>query len=370
MKKRLLLCMVMLNLISAAFSQNAKAVLIADSLTRVSLYDNNGWGGTPLAWTLQEHLNEVASNDDLVALARSHRNGAARAVAFRLLLARCDNRYRDILYCSLNDTTSFREQGFDIIGSTNVANYMVNAVTQHWDFQSLRDSIYLDSLIRSEPKLMETAPHLYTTLVKRSTVRDYRRIFTHKDSVTLDSMLFFTPNMQHIDRLYTILEELPAEECYYERLHQMYYDEGIAEALPNLCRYRREEDKATVIECLLEYSKGLDKEDAQEGPEGRTDQGLEAVAIWPNPAFLPALRKVRDYEVSRKHYDYWRIRLFYLALMAYDNENSYNFIDETLRMTGRNKTTQKYHLEFFHKAYETSPNFRYESLLKKYDKIP
>ena len=150
----------------------------------------------------------------------------------------------------------------------------------------------------------------------------------------------------------------------------MYYDEGIAEALPNLCRYRREEDKATVIECLLEYSKGLDKEHVRNGPEGKTNQGLEAVAIWPDPAFLHALRKVRDYEVSRKHYDYWRIRLFYLALMAYDDENSYNFIDETLRMTGRNKTTQKYHLEFFHKAYETSPNFRYESLLKKYDKIP
>ena len=30
---------------------------------------------------------EKASNNDLVALARSHRNGAARAVAFRLLVA-------------------------------------------------------------------------------------------------------------------------------------------------------------------------------------------------------------------------------------------------------------------------------------------
>ena len=365
-----MLWMVMLNLVTAVLAQNPKAVLIADSLTRVSLYDNNGWGGTPLAWTLQEHLNEVASNDDLVALARGHHNGAARAVAFRLLLARCDSRYRDILYKSLNDTTSFREQSFDIIGSTNVANYMVNAVTQHWDFQSLRDSIYLDSLIRSEPKLMETAPHLYKTLVKRPTVRDFRRIFTQKDSVTLDSVIFFTPHLQHIERLYSVLKELSAEECYYDRLHQMFYDEGIADALPSLCRYRRESEKAAVIECLLEYSKGLDKEDVQEGPEGRTDQGLEAVAIWPDPAFLPALRKVRDYEVSRKHYDYWRIRLFYLALMAYDDENSYNFIDETLRMTGRNKSTRKYHLEFFHKAYDTSPNSRYESLLNKYDKVP
>ena len=139
--------------------------------------------------------------------------------------------------------------------------------------------------------------------------------------------------------------------------------------MPNLCRYRREEDKATVIECLLEYSKGLDKEHVRNGPEGKTNQGLEAVAIWPDPAFLPALRKVRDYEVSRIHYDYYRIRLFYLALMAYDDENSYNFIDETLRMTGRDKTTRQYHLDFFREAYDSSPRARYESLLNKYGEI-
>ncbi len=75
--------------------QNARAVAIADSLTRVSRYNNNGWGGTPKAWTLQEQLNEVASSDDLVTQARSHRNGAARAIAFRLLVTRCDSRYRE-----------------------------------------------------------------------------------------------------------------------------------------------------------------------------------------------------------------------------------------------------------------------------------
>lgn len=370
MKKRLLLCMVMLNLVTAVFSQNAKAMLIADSLTSVSLYDDNGWGGTPLEWTLQERINEVASNDDLVALARSHRNGAARAVAFRLLVARGDSRYRDILRNSLNDTNNFSIQAFDVIYPGNVADYMVNVLVEHWDFQSLEDSIYLDSLFHSQPELMKSRSRLYESFVKSPTVTDFRRIFTPEDSVTLDSMLFFTPNMQHIDRLYTILDNLPADECYYDRLHQMFYDEGIAEALSNLCRYRRDEDKAAVIECLLEYSKGLDKEHAINGPEGRTNQGLEAVAIWPDTTFLPALRKVRDYEVARKHYDYGRIRLFYSALMAYDDENSYNFIDETLRMSGRDSSTRHYHLEYFRKAYDMSPNNRYESLLNKYDEIP
>ena len=367
MKKRFLLCVVMLSLVTVILAQNAKAVLIADSLTSVSLFDNNGWGGTPEEWTLQEHLNEVSSNDDLVALARSHRNGAARAASFRLLVARGDSRYRDVLYSSLRDTTRFFEQSFDVIYTSNVANYMVDVLTHHWDFQSLRDSIYLDSLFRSQPELMKTRPRLYETFVKSPTVTDFRKIFTQKDSVTLDSVLFFTPNMQHIDRLYSILKNLPAEERYYDRLHQLYYDEDCADALPNLCRYRREADKATVIECLLEYSKGLDKEHVRNGPEGRTNEGLEAVAIWPDPAFLPALRKVRDYEVKRIHYDYYRIRIFYQALMAYDDEDSYNFIDETLRMTGRDKTTRHYHLQYFRMAYDMSPNSRYEDLLNKYD---
>lgn len=347
----------------SAQAQNAKTVLIADSLTSVSLSDGDGWGGTPKAWTLQKHLNEVASNDDLVALARSHRNGAARAEAFRLLVSRGDSRYRDILYSSLRDTTSFIEQSGDIIGLTNVANYMVNALTHHWDFLSFSDSIYLDSLFRNKPVMKKKHTNLYNKFLSSPTLTTFHRIFTQKDSITLDSVLFFTPNLHHIDRLYSIIENLPADECYYDRLHQLYYDEGIADVLPALCRYRREADKAAVIECLLEYSKGLDKENVQKGPKGRTNQGLKAVAIWPDPAFLPALCKVRDYEVARTHYDFYRIRLFYLALMAYDNEISYNIIDETLRMTCKNETTRRYHLEFFHEAYEKSPRSRYESLL-------
>ena len=364
-----MLCVVMLSLVTAVLAQDAKVVAIADSLTRVSLYDNNGWGGAPKAWTLQEHLKKMASNDDLVALARSHRNGAARATAFRLLVARGDSRYRDILYSSLQDTARFRVQDFDVIFPSNVANYMVDVLTHHWDFQSISDSIYIDSLLRSEPELMKKVPHLYETFVKRPTVTDFRRIFTKEDSVTLDSVLFFTPNMHHIGRLSSILENLPTEERYYERLHQMYYDEGYTDALPALLRYRREADKPAVIECLLEYSKGLDERHVIDGPQGRTNEGLKAVALWPDPDFLPALREVRNYEVTRIHYDYPRIRLFYLALMAYDDETSYNIIDETLRMAGWDKTTRHYHLRFFRKAYEESPRARYESILNKYGEV-
>ena len=73
MKNRFILCVVLLNLVTAISAQNPQAVLIADSLQQVSLFDSDGWGGTPQAWTLQEHLDGVASNDDLVALSQRSR---------------------------------------------------------------------------------------------------------------------------------------------------------------------------------------------------------------------------------------------------------------------------------------------------------
>jgi hypothetical protein len=369
MKKRLSIILLLFASVAAATAQSAKAVSIADSLTAVALFGDNGWGGTPTMWTLQMKLDSVASNDDLVALARSHPNAAARAVAFRILVTRRDSRYRDILYSSLHDTARFREQSFDVISRNNVANSMVEMMIDHPGFMSYRDSLRYDSLFRAEPQLKEMAPHLYEAFLNMPKQSDFDRLFTPQDRLTLDSILFFTPNLNHIAHRTDILDSLPLDERHYRRLHEMYYDEGFAPALQHLCRYRRETDKAAVIECLLEYSKGLNERHVKEGPEGRTIQGLWAVALWPDHDFLPALREVRDYEVRRTHYDYARIRFFYLALMAYDDDLSYGFIDETLRMTGSDPSTRKYHLEYFREAYEKHPNPRYQDLLDKYSRI-
>lgn len=369
MMKKTLTIVLMLFALVAATAQSTQAVAIADSLTRVSLFSDNGWGGTPKEWKLQVQLDSVASNDDLVALARNHPNAAARAIAFRILVTRGDSRYRDILYSSLHDTAHFSERSFDIIAYNNVANSMVEMMIDHPGFMSQRDSLRYDSLFRAEPQLMEIAPHLYKTFLEMPKQSDFDRIFSPQDSATLDSILFFTPNLNHIAHRSHILDNQPLDERHYRRLHEMYYDEGFAPALQHLCRYRRETDKAAVIECLLEYSKGLNERHVKEGPEGRTIQGLWAVALWPDHDFLPALREVRDYEVRRTHYDYARIRFFYLALMAYDDDLSYGFIDETLRMTGSDPSTRKYHLKYFREAYEKHPNPRYQDLLDKYSRI-
>ena len=198
MMKKTLTIVLMLFALVAATAQSTQAVAIADSLTRVSLFSDNGWGGTPKEWKLQVQLDSVASNDDLVALARNHPNAAARAIAFRILVTRGDSRYRDILYSSLHDTAHFSERSFDIISYNNVANSMVEMMIDHPGFMSYRDSLRYDSLFRAEPQLMEIVPHLYKTFLEMPKQSDFDRIFSPQDSATLDSILFFTPNLNHI----------------------------------------------------------------------------------------------------------------------------------------------------------------------------
>lgn len=371
MMKRIFLTIASLVCISVVgFAQSKDAMILADSLKALAGYPNNGWGVTPKEWTWQEQLKSVASNDDLVKLATSHPNAAARAFAFQALVGRKDNRYHKILFNSIHDTTQFTSKNFDVWSIDNVANYMVSVLVDHTGYMSIEDSLLTDSLFRSDPRMMEYAQHLYETFINTPTIRDFRQIFTKQDSITLDSILFYTPNLSHIYYLQRILQRLPADRRYYNRLREMYYDEHYDKALIALCRHHRDDDKPAVIECLLEYSNGLDKRHVFTGePKGRTNEGLEAVAIWPDKDFIPTLKEVRDFEVSRTHYDYKRIRLFYLALMAYDDEQSYQMIDETLKMTEKNKTTQKYHLEQFGKALEENPNPKYQPLLTKYSDI-
>lgn len=369
MKSNLFTIVLLVCMPVVALAQSKEVLVLADSLKALSFYNNNGWGGTPKEWTWQEQLKAVATNDDLVTLATSHPNAAVRAFAFQTLVSRKDSRYREILYNSLQDTARFIVKYFDVWDGDNVANYMVSVLVEHIGYMSIEDSLRNDSLFRSNPQMMDYAPHLYETFKNMPTIRDFRQFFTEQDSIILDSVLFYTPNLSHIYYLQAILHRLPVDDRYYSRLRDMFYEEYYTKALPILCRYRHDADKAAVIKCLLEYSKGLDKENVFTGkPIGRTNEGLEVVALWPDPDFLPALKKVRDYEVKRTHYDYSRIRLFYLALMAYDDEQSYLLIDETLNMTERNKNTRKYHLQYLGDAFEKNPNPRYKPLLTKYSK--
>ncbi len=311
-----------------AQSQEQRIASAAEKIDKIAFYPSNGWGGVPECWIYQETLDSIASNDDLYRLAKRHRQPAVRAIAFRMLTERQDDRCKEILYESLTDTATFHTISFDEWFSDNVGSFSVASVTDS-DFN---------------PQGL----HL-----------------TGADSLRLDSTLFFTPNMGHISYLYRLIEKLPCDELFYDRLHSLYHEEHLSAVLPALARYRRDRDKQTIIGGLLEYAAGLDKEGARNGePKGATNNALKAVAEWPCDEFRPALARLCDYEIKRKYFDYYRIRLFYTAVMAYDDQQAFDLIDRTLTRT--QGSAARYHKEQFNIAYRDNSRSRFEPLIEKY----
>ncbi|MBR1727860.1 MAG: hypothetical protein IJ724_14690, partial [Muribaculaceae bacterium] len=122
---------------------------------------------------------------------------------------------------------------------------------------------------------------------------------------------------------------------YYARLHSMFEQEGIDNALIPLARYHREQDISLISQALSQPSKAY--------------AALHAVADWPHPSFLPHLLSLFDSDLkSTVRLDL--LKAFYSALMAYDNQATYDVIDQILshlegRMLDRNSEAFKSVLE-------------------------
>ncbi|MBR1883095.1 MAG: hypothetical protein IJ808_08845 [Muribaculaceae bacterium] len=252
----------------------------------------------------------MATNDELVEIAQLHPHAEARACAFSLLVDRNDKRCKDLLLATLRDTSMVMCRAYDMLWNDCVCSYNVDVM-----FNS--------------------------------------KNLTESEKEELDSVLLFTPNLWSISRIGDILRHLPAEEKYYDRVRDIYCNEQNTLALMALANYRLDADKPLIIKALMEFSKGYDKlHRSTKGETGGTNQALAAVRRWPDADFMPALIKLRDYELKAKYYDYSRIRLFYDALMAYDDQRSYDIIDETLsKAEGRNNGyTFEFHSKIFKAA--------------------
>uniref|UniRef100_UPI003FD7221D hypothetical protein n=1 Tax=Alistipes communis TaxID=2585118 RepID=UPI003FD7221D len=313
-----------------AQNHEGKIASIANKINHIACTQGNGWGGIHEGWIHQEKLDSIASNDDLYRLAKNHRQPAVRAISFWMLVNRRDDRCQELLYESLADTATFHMISADVGMQANVGSFAV------------------DLLIYPESYSLPRGLHL-----------------TGPDSLRLDSTLIFTPDMGHIFYLHQLVRKLPPNEEFYGRFHDMYYREGLTDLLPILAKYRRDSEKQAIIEGLLEYAKGLDENNVRNGePEGATNDALEAVAEWPCNEFWPALIRLRDYEINRKHFDYRRIRLFYAAVMAYDSQQAFELIDQTLSQVQGN--VAKYHKELFQTAYVENSHKRFGPLIGKY----
>lgn len=191
---------------------------LAGQLRMISLYDTNGWGSVPPEWTLMQRIDLIATDNQLIEIASGHSNPAARATAFTLLLDRGNPQTAVILENSLTDRTKIAVRAADVIYGSTVADFEVQAV--------------------------ESA---------RGNGADLCFI----DSRKVDSLIFHTPGMTHIQRLNAIIDTLPQTEANYARLHQLVHDEDYPPALKALAKYHRNADRKIIKRLSLNIPRDL-----------------------------------------------------------------------------------------------------------------
>ncbi|PTL32462.1 hypothetical protein C7120_13455 [Prevotella sp. oral taxon 376] len=304
---------------------------IIDSLNHRTLYStywDNGWGGLVPEWIYQDLLGHMASTPKLIALVKQQNlSPPLRLSALRALIDSRSPVCKALVLRNMSDSSRVTVRSADVI------------------YGDYTQNLYIEWLMEGRGEGWLSA----------------------SDSARIDSAALCSPVAARLDYTRRLLYRLPSGLPEYEqRVRQLYVKEHIAEALPLLARYRREADKALIAEALLQYARGLDKEGAQAGRKGHTNEALLAVRNWPDEAFKTTLLTIRNYEVRRKYYDYARIKYLFEALMAYDSPWAYRQIDLTLRKAKGNR----YYREYFHSAMKKHYHARYQPLLDKWPYTP
>lgn len=291
-----------------------------------SLTDSDGWGHVPRGWKKQRRLLRKATDSDLETMALHSDNPAYRAMAFHTLANKHSPRCYDILLAELTDTEGFQLASYDILFSMCVASFDLEVAES-------------DSLLLSAEQ------------------RHY-----------IDSVVVFGQELQHLDKL-SSASRLRGMDGLSDRLHVLYHD-GDSNLLSLIVEDKNESDIPLVISALREYRKGLDEQGAENNtPEGNTNYALDALMKWQNEAFLPVLEELRDYELSRKYIDYYRVKMLFKVVMAYDNEWAYHFIVDTFDSMGA-KDKYSYPENLYRAYYEENGPTRFLPLIKQYGEKP
>lgn len=301
---------------------------IIDRLSHCAYHEagSDGWSGVPGGWILQQKLSKQTTIDEKIALLQ-HPSPTIRLTAFDGIVESDDHRAVHLLAQHLADTAKIMIWSFDVGWDEHVADAMIS------NFYNPYDAV---------------------------------RPYSTADSLMLDSLILFDPNVPNLDYKCRLLNEIEPREQYYDRIRELYVLNNLGSALTTLAKYKKEADKQLISEALLQYHKGLDKQDVLNGePTGNTFAALNAVQLWPDACFWPALTKVRDYEIQRKHYDYGRIRALLLAIMAYDDDFSYQFLVESFdRMKkAKNNNPYRYFTRELKEILEKHPEGRYTDLM-------
>lgn len=306
--------------------------IIIEELTKINSYQyfgNNGWGSTPVGWVLQQRLKAVTSDQEKKEIFLTQTNPVVRFTAFNGLLEIDDPDCVTFVKNSITDGSSIMSWSCDVgIGET------------------LADAV-ISQLFRNKDA------------------------FTKADSLAIDSLVLYSSDMYAYDYKDIMLHRMKPTPERYARIKELCQNKRESSALHLLAKYKREEDKPLFIKALGEYKMGLDKEGAKNGKySGRADAALEAIISWPDNAFIPVLKKLGDYELTRKYHDYNRIENFYTVIMEYDNDWAYKYLEDYFGKKDAGKVYS--HPENLYSAYYLNehPHERFLPIVEKYAKQP
>ena len=289
--------------------------------------ESDGWADTYPGWYVQEKVKAVATDKELCSMARFSSVPALRAFAFYVLANKRHPAYFDIVCAGIMDTATFASSSYDVIWTWNVAEYMIST--------SLSDSL-----------------------------------FSPQQLFQMDSLIAFTPGLSHLDfQVWSSVCRLSDTLEMYDRIRELYL-EGHDNMLVELAQYKKESDKDLFIAALKQYKKGLDREGACRGEcEEKTNFALAGLKNWQDTDFIPLLEEIRDYELKRRYIDYGRLVVLFKAVMAYDDDWAYHFMEETFETKQAYKKTM--YPENLYKAYYEEPErVRFLPIISKYAEKP
>jgi len=195
-------------------------------------------------------------------------------------------------------------------------------------------------------------------------------LFTPWHIDKIDSMFLAYPDIRTKGYYAEALKRCKGVPKYYDLFNKL-YDEGDSTMLPYVAVYKNGKDINKIITAIKEYSVGQaekpeDEDETDLDEYGRTNEGLCAVIEWPDKAFVPALEDMGKYMFSRNGYFYIRGQFYFMALMSYDNDWSYKWIERCLKK----KKLIGYYSRIFTEAFKFSGRKpRYMPLIEKYGDI-
>lgn len=309
-----------------------KKETIVEELSKINSYKyfgSDGWGGMPVGWIIQQRLKSVTSTQEKKDLFLTNTNPVVRFTAFNGLLEENDPDCVTFVKNSITDNAAIMCWSLDCGFSETLSDAMISSLFGKKDAFTETDSLAIDSLVLYSDKM-----YAYT----------YKNKMLHG------------------------MEPIPER---YARVKELCMDKQEGSALYLLAKYKRKEDKKLFIEALSEYKMGLDKDGLLNGePKGRTNIALEAIISWPDKDFIPVLKKLGDYELTRDYLDYKRIEDFYTVIMEYDNDWAYKYLENYFGKKNAGKVYS--HPEHFYSAYylNKNPHKRFLPLVEKYAKEP